>query len=187
MAETVKEIKKKKAWIKIFASKQFGNVQVGETLVSEPKKVIGRLVEVSLDMLTNDSRKQYVRIFLKINDVKNEQAYGEFAKYQILDTHLRRMVKAGRSKILDSFKAKTKDKMVRIKPFILTRYKTTNPVGSRIRGETKKFLEEYLKEKNVTDFVDELVNGNVQRNLRMRLNKIYPINVCEIRMMEVLG
>lgn len=187
MVEATKELKKKKKlWIKIIAPKEYRSKQIGETIVKEPKAAINRVIETSLALLTNDPRKQYVRLYLKINDVKGEQADTEVIRYKVLDTHLRRLVKAGKEKLMDSFKAKAKDKNVVIKLFILAKSKISNAMCAALRNEARKYFENYLKDKTSLMFVNDLVSGNVQKMLKITLKKIYPVSVCEVSTMEIL-
>jgi len=184
MAKSTKAVKKK--WIKIVAPKEFKNQVVGETLVSDPQKAIGRVIEANLFELTRDPRKQSVRLSLIVNEIKNDQAYTEIKKYKILDTHLKRLIKPGKEKVMDYFNVQTKDKKLRIKLFLLTRNKTTNATCTALRKEARKYLEDYAKKIEASRVISDIIAGNVLRTLKTYLKKIYPVNICEISTMEII-
>lgn len=172
--------------MKLLAPREFRDQQVGETVVTEPQKAMGRVVEVNLFELTRDPRKQSVRLYLEVKEIKNDNAYTEVKKYKVLDTHLKRLVKAGKSKVMEYFDAKAKDQKIRVKVFMLTKNKTTNSVCTALRKGVRTYLEKYLKEKTVANFVSDLTAGNLQRVIKTDLKKIYPVVVVEVSSLEVL-
>ena len=65
--------KRKKKWIVLVAPREFNNSEIGESLCSEPKELIGRVVAVNLSSLVNDPRKQNIKVRFRVNDVKVEK------------------------------------------------------------------------------------------------------------------
>ena len=55
---------KKKTWVKILSPAIFGQKEIGETIVFEPKKLVGKKIDTNLMILTGDPRKQHVTIGL---------------------------------------------------------------------------------------------------------------------------
>jgi len=183
MTKPIKAVKKK--WIKILAPKEFKNQAVGETLVSDPQKAIGKVVEVNLFELTRDPRKQSSRLSLVINEIKNDQAYTEIKRYKILDAHLKRLLKPGKEKIMDYFNVQTKNKKLIVKLFLLTRNKTTRTICTALRKESRNFFEDYSKKIEASSVFNDVISGDILRTLKAHLKKIYPINICEVSTLEI--
>ena len=114
--------KKKKTWISILAPKEFNEMEIGETLISDPQEAINKHIAVSLMAITNDIKKQSVRVVFKITEIKENKALTEIIGYEIIDAYLKRITKRAKSKVEDSYDVITKDDVkVRIKPVIMKR------------------------------------------------------------------
>ena len=174
----------KKKWIKIVAPKILNHVEVGETLCSDNKKVIGRVFEVNIGSLTNDLKRSYMKLKLRINEIKGEQANTEVIGYDTVKAYIKKTIRKNRSKVEDSFIAECKDKVkVRIKPLIVTRYKAKRSVLTGLRKKTREFLLENCKKLSFEQLVSFVINNKLQRDLRKVLKKIFPLAVSEIRML----
>ena len=55
--------KKKKRWVQISGLRDFKEVQLGESYVSEPNQLMNKHIEINLMELTNDIKKQTQRYF----------------------------------------------------------------------------------------------------------------------------
>lgn len=172
------EIKKK--WIKIIAPKILNGFEVGETIHSG--KLIGRTVEVNIGFLTNDIRKQHMKLKLIINEIKNDIANTEIKGYEIVKAHIRRAVRKDRIKVEESFTAECKDKIkIRIKPLIITRFKTNRSALTEIRKKIKEFCISYCTKMSYEDLIRNIIGNNLQKDLKNILKKIFPIALIEIK------
>lgn len=181
------ESKEKKKWYEILSSKHFNNQVIGETLANEDKNIIGRIIDINLGSLTKDPKLQNIKIKFKITEVKENKAYTEFKGYELVSNYLKRIIRGGRSRIDDSFLINTNDNVkMRIKPLILTKYKTQRGVLTGLRELIKKEFQEYAKKENFDKLISDAVSKRIHRELREKLNKIYPISILEIRIMEVI-
>jgi len=183
MAEKPQELKKKKKkWIPILASKEFHNQEIGETYVEELEQCIGRTLEVNLMMLTRDPKRQNFNVKFRITEVKNNQALTELISYSMQVAQLKRITKKGKNKVEDSFIYKTKDNLsIVIKPIMLTRtlaYKTTLQL---IRKQSRLFLTNYTKDKTYPQVMKDIVDNNLQREVRNGIKKFYPVTNCIIK------
>ena len=182
----VKE-KKKKHWVKIMAPPELDSEVLGETIIFEPKTLIGRKLDVNLFTLTRDLKKQNSNLGFIIKDIKEGQATTELYKYYISLSYMRRLVKNSKDKIEDSFIAETKDKIkVRIKPVMITKRKTSKSILTNLRMTSRDMLSKYLSETNFTEFVKEIVMGRIQVRLKHNLKKIYPLSLYDIKNAEKL-
>ncbi len=174
--------KQKKIWFNIVAPKEFGHHVIGETSAFESQQLVGRKVKVSLMNLLNDPKKQNIQITFKIIGVRDNNAVTEITSYSLVSGFIKRLVRKGRNKIEDSFITETKDKIkVKIKPIMVTRSKTQRSRLTAIRKMAKEFIIEKAKTQSLSDIIQDIISTRTQRELKGKLKKIYPIAVCEFR------
>jgi len=184
MAETKKAIGKikKKRWYEIVAPEVFRNTSLGETLVTEKERVIGKNLKVSLANIIGDMKRQSTIIKFRVARLKGDKAVADVIGYSILPTYLRRMIRRGRERVDDSFICKTKDnKQVRVKLFLITRSSAKNPVLTGLRKVGKEITTNAVKNMDYNNFVNDVVFFKLQKSLKEQLRKIFPLKLCEIR------
>jgi len=103
----------------------------------------------------------------------------------LVRTYVKRLARNGARKIDESYKFDLKDKIkIVIKPVIVTKSKTHNSVMAALRKKTHEFLKDYC-DKNEYEKVLLSVTGNqLQRELQKILSKVYPVTVCQFRIVE---
>jgi small subunit ribosomal protein S3Ae len=179
--------KKKKKWFEIIAPKEFNSKRIGETLANEPNELVGRKLRVNLMNLIDDFRRQGVSVHFKIASVTDNTAICKTTGYDLLRSHVRRLIRKGSSKMDDSFVVEAKDGIkFRIKPFVVSRHKLNDSSVSSIRKKTSEFFKAKMEEADSVDIFGAIVRGKLQRELRSNLMKICPIGACEIRALELL-
>ena len=134
--------------------------------------------------LTRVLRGKSVILFLKIK-IENNVATGIPVGVELVPSFLRRMVRKGTNYIEDSFLTECKDGTVRIKPFLVTRRKVSRAVRKALRQKAKEEIIELLKTKDSEAVIQELLRDQLQRNLALRLKKIYPLSFCDIKTFKV--
>ena len=178
---------KKKYWYSILPTANFRIPEIGETLTSDPLKLVGKTVAMSGMDLMRDPKKQNIKITFKITEIKDNKALTEIKSYQILPSSIKRMMHPEKNKIDDSFKTETKDNIqVRVKPVIITRAKTSRAVLSKIRKNSEEFLKAAIKRQSYQEVINSLLEAKLQTQLREHLKKVYPLAVCHIRVFEKL-
>ncbi len=174
--------KKKKQWFTIVAPREFNEMEIGESLAPDTQSLVNRRISLSLGFLTGDLRRQNTKVLFRINEIKNDKATTEIIGYEVMPSHIRRMVKKEKSRIDDSFKTETKDNVkVVLKPFILTKTVTKGSVLNNIRKRAREFLTNEVKKNNFNEVANSIIFSGIQRDLRDNLKKIYPCNIVEIR------
>jgi ribosomal protein S3AE len=117
--------------------------------------------------------------------IGGEKAIASPKKMQLLPCYIQRMMRKGTNYVEDSFTAKCKDNQVRIKPFLITRRKVSRAIRKALRNKAKEDLTEYCKGKTSEEFFEDVMRNTIQRELSMRLKKIYPLSLCEIRILAI--
>lgn len=174
--------KKKKKWIQIFAANEFNNQEIGETYVEESEQALNRIIETNLMMLTKDPKKQNFNVKFRVTEVKENQAYAELIEYGMQIAQLKKITKTGKNKMEDSFQYKTKDNInIVIKPIMLTKALTYKTTLQLIRKHSREFLTKYTKNNTYSQIMRDIVNNNLQRDIKSAIKKSYPVINCMIK------
>ncbi|MDA3836515.1 MAG: hypothetical protein PF542_02740 [Nanoarchaeota archaeon] len=104
---------------------------------------------------------------------------------RLMPFYLKRMVRRGTNYVEDSFSVDCKDAKIRIKPFLVTRRKVSRAVRKALRFEANKELTALAKETTAEELFQDILKNKVQRELSTTLKKIYPLALCEIRVLKV--
>jgi ribosomal protein S3AE len=85
----------------------------------------------------------------------------------------------------DSLVIVTSDgRKVRIKPFLLTRGKITKSVESTMRATLREELITYVKKTPYDQLFANITKYIMQKEMKERFSKVYPIKAFEIRVLE---
>jgi ribosomal protein S3AE len=140
--------------------------------------------EIKYD-LTRILKGKSILLNLKVS-VKEGKAISSPKEMNVVSYYLRRMIRKGSDYVEDSFKTTCKDGEILIKPFLITRRKVSNSVKKALREEAKKEIINILKDKNTEEIFEELLRNRLQKTLSLKLKKIYPLSLCEIRTFKVI-
>ena len=104
---------------------------------------------------------------------------------RLMPYYLKRMVRRGTNYIEDSFSTECANAQIRIKPFLVTRRKVSRAVRKALRNKTKEELIEWAKESDTERLFEDVLKNKIQKELSVKLKKIYPLSLCEIRVIKV--
>lgn len=185
MAEQIVKLKKKQ-WFPIIAPKEFDNVVIGETLVTEPKAMLGKTLSHSLMNLTNDVRKQNISIHFKVVEIEGNNAKTNIIGYEIIPSSVKRFVRRNSEKIDLSFTCDTADNVfLRVKPLVVTKADIKGSVAAKLRNNIVVFLIKTIKKMTYEQLINDLITHKLQDLMRSTFNKIYPLKACEIRYLGI--
>lgn len=117
--------------------------------------------------------------------IEGDKAIAVPREIRIMPYFIKRITRKGTDFVEDSFSAKCKNAQLRIKPFLITRRKVSRAVRKNLRERAKKELTDYVKDKNVEILFEEILQNKIQKTLSIKLKKIYPLSLCEIRVFEI--
>lgn len=178
--------KKKKVWMQLIAPPLFGRAVLGETVVEEPKKMIGKTIELSLMSLTGDMKKQNVYVTFAVQDIVDGKGQTQIVRYDVSPSSIKRVVRRGRGRVDASFICQTKDgKKIQIKPFFLTTHETKRSILTSLRKYATGCIATYCAAYDYETIMKDIISGKLQSGLRTALHKIYPIKTSEIRMLHL--
>lgn len=183
-----KWIKKKKAkkWVKIHAPKIFNEVVIGETLTSDPQKAIGRTIDAKLSSLLRDMSKSQISLRLRINKIKNDEAFTDIIKYVISRMVLSRIIRRRSSKIEAVEDLKIDDKLVRLKFIAITLKKATSLQKKSLKNKLSYLINQICSEYKFGALILAVISGKIQKDIIIKLKKVYPLRKIEVRMIEVI-
>jgi len=141
----------------------------------------GRFIKYDL---TRILRGKSVLIQFRVN-IEDGKATAIPRQLVLLPYFIRRMIRKGTDYVEDSFLTDCKDSQLRIKPFLITRRKVSREVKKALREKAKEELIKYLKDKTSEKIFDEILKNKIQKELSLILKKIYPLSLCEIRIIEI--
>jgi len=102
----------------------------------------------------------------------------------LMRSYVQRMMRKRVNYVEDSFVGSCKDVAVTIKPFLITRKKVSRAIRNNLRKTAKEFVLEYVKTKTYMELAKEIIFGEMQKQMYPRLKKVYPLSLCEIRVLE---
>lgn len=177
---------KKKKWYTILAPANFDNKELGDSLVLEPENLMGKKIKVNLMTLTNDIKKQNIRLKFEVTEIKESKGLTTPTEFELSPALIKRYVRRKKDRLDESLVYMTKDeKKVRIKPFVLTRNNITGSLKKEIRKILKLTLQKIIASRNYLDLYTDLISYRIQKELRDNINKVVPIKNSEIRILQL--
>ena len=185
MAEDVKKTTKSKGKT---AKKGFYDVEVPLTALKvslygiSNEQFEGRTINLDL---TKSLRGRSLELKMKI---KNEDGKLKAfpIKANLAGSYIRRSMRRGIDYVEDSFKTNCRDAITVIKPFFITRRRVSRSVRQNLRSNAKKYIESYLKIRTTKELFSDIIANKLQKGLALKLKKVYPLAMCEIRAFEIL-
>jgi len=159
-------------------------------IVNHEANLLGNTLEelnnrtVKLDLTRKLKGKSYEIIFR----IKATETQAEAIPYRIhlFSFYIRRGMRKSIDYVEDSFEVPCANASLRIKPFLITRKKVSRAVRTALKHEANKEIIAAVKDKKFEDLFTEIIQGRFQRELSIKLKKIYPLALCEVRDIEVV-
>jgi len=102
----------------------------------------------------------------------------------LMRSYISRMMRKRANYVEDSMALSCKDIQIRIKPFLITRKKVSRAIRNNLRKTAREFITEYVKDKTYMELAESVIYGAIQKEMYPRLKKVYPLSLCEIRVLE---
>ena len=146
----------------------------------------GRFIKFDLTRILKGKSIE-ARFNIKIEGSGEKQkAIAHPIQFRLMPYYLKRMVRKGTNYVEDSFTSNCKDVKLKIKPFLVTRRKVSRAVRKALRNKAKEELLKYVKDKDAEELFDDIIKNKIQKTISLKLKKIYPLSMCEIRVLEIL-
>lgn len=146
-------------------------------------ELVGKVAKIDL---TRSLKGKNFELKFKIFKGEKGNLEGEPVSLWLAGSYIRRMMRTGIDYVEDSFVAECKDNKVNVKPFLITRNKVSRAVRRELRNNTRKFIESYSKIRDSKEVLIDITTNKLQKELFLKLKKIYPLSFCEIRVFEIV-
>ncbi len=178
---------KKKKWREILAPQSFGSQPVGESFTLDSQDLIGKTASVNLMHLTKNPRKQNITVTFKVTGVEQNKGVTKTYSYIMLPASIKRFVRAGRDRIDESFVVKTKDaQYARVKPLMISANTQAAAIRTKIRRQVVTHIRQLAAKVDFEEFVKQVVDGKVQKELKPLLDTITRLRTFEIRSIQLI-
>lgn len=149
---------------------------------SAPEEFEGKVVRLDL---TRSLRGKNLEVLMR---VKNQEGVliAEPIATSVFGSYIRRMMRKGADYVEDSFVAQCKDASLIVKPFLITRNKVSRAVRNSLRETAREFLTAYLTPRISLELFTDVMTNKIQKELSLKLKKIYPLALCEIRVLSIV-
>lgn len=152
-----------------------------QLIAYEVEELDGRYIKYDLTRILKG--KSFL-LDLKVS-VKNGEAIATPTELRLVPYYIRRTMRKGTDYVEDSFSAKCRDAQILIKPLMITRRKVSKAVRKVLREKAKAEIEEYVKGKDYERIFEDVIRNKVQKEFSLKMKKIYPLSLFEIRVLKV--
>ena len=104
----------------------------------------------------------------------------------LVGSYIRRMMRKGADYVEDSFITDCRDIRAVVKPFLITRNKVSRAVRKELRDRAKSYIQSYFKTRTAHELFSDIITNKFQKELSLKLKKIYPLALCEIRVFKIV-
>lgn len=140
---------------------------------------------ITLD-LTRSLRGKSLELKMRVR-FDGKKLLAEPVRLTLMGSYIRRAIRKGTDYVEDSFSVNCKDGLLLVKPYLITRHKVHRALRRALRVAARKFLTGHCTTRNIKELFGELMANKIQKELSLKLKKIYPLALCEIRWFEVVG
>lgn len=178
---------KGKDWFAILAPKSFGENIIAETPATDPKTLMGRVVEVTITDLLGQRGKDYQKLRFKIDKIDDNKACTKFSGYVTVKEFISRVIRKRLQKIEIIGNVKTRDEWVlQISSIAVMNRNVERNIQRKVRLWVENLLSETAGRSGIDDFVKFIVAGSIQHKIKKQGSKIYPVRFFEVSKIEVM-
>ncbi|MFP4006211.1 MAG: 30S ribosomal protein S3ae [Candidatus Hadarchaeia archaeon] len=176
-----------KEWYDILAPQMFGSAKIGETLASDPDKVKGRVMEITLGDLIDDFSKSHIKIYFKVKEIEDHKAKTEFVKHDMSREYIRSQVRRRSTKIDSIVDVETSDgRKLRIKAVAVTLNRAHTPQRTSLQKRMESHIKEKAKDYEFDQLAQQMVLGKFASDIYKNIKDICPIRRVEIKKSKLI-
>lgn len=172
---------KAKQWYEIRAPPELDSIYIGQTPGEDEDKLKGRVIEASLFEFTQDFNHASIKLRFRIDEVNGLLCTTRFVGHELTRDFIRSLVRRGSNRIQAIVDVKTKDGFVfRVTGTIFTFALARASQQKIIRKIIVDILNEQAGNMAFKEFVQEMVFGNIERDIKRIANEITPIRDAKL-------
>ncbi|HIE37191.1 TPA: 30S ribosomal protein S3ae [Candidatus Geothermarchaeota archaeon] len=167
---------KKKFQIMVKAPELLGGMDLYYILATDPDLIKGRRIEVLLSDLTGDFNHQFIKVKLKITEVKDSYAYTVYDGHEYFREYERSFIMRGTSYVKAIKDIETKDGYkFRVRVGVFTAKRINNSRKKGIRRYVFDVLDKWAKKTDHQTFIRDILFGKLDEEIKKVARKVYPI------------
>lgn len=147
-----------------------------------PEMLIGSMILLDL---SKKLRGKNLELKARVN-MENGRLVGELVSLEINKQYIKKTIRKGTDYVEDSFETSCKDAKLRVKPFLITRKRVSRQIRKALRESARKFIEARTTTRTSEELFTELTTNKFQKEMSIKLKKIYPLALSEIRSIKIL-
>ena len=186
-ARKIKDKWKAKSWYKILTPESFGFKEIAETPAETPEKLMGRVAETTLYNINGDIKKEYVKLYFKINKIDGNQAFTQFIGHDVTQDYIRRLVRRRRSRIDAIFPLTTVDGFtIRVKITTIADKRINSSLKSAIRKKIVEAVTNNGTKMNFYEFVNYMLSEKIVQDIEKNVKPVYNLKRIEVRKSNII-
>jgi len=167
---------RKKLYVMVKAPELLGGKDLYYVIATEPKHLIGRNIEVLLSDLTGDFNHQFIKVKLKIVEVKDSYAYTVYNGHEYFREYERSFIMRGTSYVKAIRDVETKDGYkFRVRVSVFTTKRINNSRKKAIRRYVFEVLDRWAEKSDHQTFIRDILFGKLDEEIKEVAKKVYPI------------
>ena len=172
---------KTKKWYKVFAPKQFNEVEIAQTPASEPESLMGRMINVSARDLTGNIKKNQLMVQFRVNDVQGLNARTQLHAILAQAQSMKRLVRRRSTKVESSGNVICQDgSRLRVKTFALCVNAVPRAAQTALRKILNQGMVEWAREFPREEFLKEIVLSERVNQIQKDCTKIAPLKRVDV-------
>ncbi|MBI4177567.1 MAG: hypothetical protein HY516_04330 [Candidatus Aenigmarchaeota archaeon] len=180
------KIWKGKEWFKVVAPTELGDHVIGETPTLDSDAMVGKTIEASLMDLGGDPTKYFYKLKFRITSVQAGKAMTRFEGLSCTRDYVLRMSQRRTRQVRVITDTKTKDGWsIRVKSINVMNRVVQSQISKKIRKMTDEMVRSAASQLNMYEFLNEIISGALQTEVRETGSKTYPVRIFEVTAIEV--
>jgi ribosomal protein S3AE len=148
-----------------------------EIFTTSAEDAVGRRIKIDLTRQLKGKNLEAIFEIVK----KADKIIAQPISAALVSSYMRRVMRKGVSYVEDSFLCNANDAVIRIKFFMLTRKKIHRSLRNALRVKAREIIIDFCKDKTTDEIFSAILESDLQKELSLKLRKIYPLSFCEIR------
>ena len=191
MSKATKKVRDKwrvKEWYSVYTPSYFGEQNVAQIPVEDPKKLIGRVVETTLYDITSDFSHQSTKLYFLMVSVAGDRSETILKSHEYSTDYLRSLVRRGSTRIDGIFTARTTDNyLTRVYIVAFSHGRIKGSQEHAVRQVMGKIVAEKASKLTYSQICHEMVLGKMGSDVYNEAKKVCPLRHVGVRKSKLLS
>lgn len=177
---------KQKSWYHIISPKFLGEVSIAQVVASDEEHLMNRILALPLKEITHDISHLYTTIRIRVESIKNQNAYTKFIGHEASREYLSTLGRRRRELLRVVLETKSKDDVkFTVKMLVVTAVPCSTPKKKVLRNMAEAELKKLVNEARFGDFIQDVLYNKISPKIHGLLKKIAPIKRVEVYKTEL--